>query len=390
SRAVELLPEKDAARLDVLPDLGLALYEAGDYSAAIDVFEEAISLATMLDDARTATRCRIFKERARIHRDAQVNTEELRGVADRAVEILGSAGDDYGLAYAWDLSAYVHECAGRSTDALAAFRRAATHAERSGVPSLIGYQRRALVRSLAWGQGHVSEIIPLAEELLEWGRGVGDRYSQARALLTLAQSHAMLGQFDVAHQYVDLQEDVCADVSFEFVHASGAFERAQVQLLGGNVPAATAEARRGCETLQRIGEKAVLPTLQVQLADLAYMQGDAELARDLIQRARSLSAQDDSLTEMKWRSVMAKVLAKCGDVDEAQDLADEAVSIASATGYLDWQAGVLVDVGEVMARSGRNEEARNALRRARELYRQKGNIVSQRAIEDRLSEKPAV
>jgi class 3 adenylate cyclase/tetratricopeptide (TPR) repeat protein len=390
SRAAELLPEQDAKRLGVLPDLGLALYEAGDYPAAIEVFDEAISLATTLDDPRTATRCRIFKERARIHRDPQVDDDKVRAVAEHAVEVLSQLGDDSGLSHAWDLVAYVHDCAGRSAEALAALRQAANHAERSGIASIVGYQRRTLLRSLAWGPGEVAEIMSLAEELLDSSRKAHDRYSEARALLTLAQANAMIGKFDVAREYIRLQKDICADISLEFIDAFGAFERAQVEVLAGNIDAAEAETRAGVEVLQRMGEKGVLPTLQVQLADLLYRKGSFDEAERVVQEAKRLSAPDDSLTEMKWRAVLAKVLAERGDVDEAMVLATEASEIASTTGYTDWQAGVLADHAEVLLLAARPEEARRTLRRASALYAHKGNLAAQRAAEDRLDEMMSV
>ena len=134
-----------------------------------------------------------------------------------------------------------------------------------------------------------------------------------------------------------------------------------------------------------MGEKAVLPSLQVELADLLYAKGDLEEAAELVERAKALSAADDSLTEMKWRSVLAKVLAASGRLDEATTLAAEAAAIGSATGYLDWYGGVLVDVAEVMTRAGRADEAAASRGRARELFHRKGNVVAARAVEERLS-----
>ncbi|MDQ3952407.1 MAG: AAA family ATPase [Actinomycetota bacterium] len=384
SRAAELAAGEDALSLSILPDLGLSLHETGSYGPAMEAFDEAIALGTTLGDERTATTCRIFKERARIHRDPQVNTEELRPVAEQAIETLGRLGDPYGLCYAWDLAAYVHECAGRSDETLAALREAAAHAERSGIRTLIGYQKRALVRALAWGPGHVGEVLDLAGDLLQWAREVDDRYSEMRALLTLAQGHAMLGEFDAARQYVRQQREGCSDVSFAFIDAAGAFERAHVERLAGDVRAAEAEAREGCDALQRMDEKGVLPTLQVELADLVYERGDLDQASVLVERATALSAADDSLTEMKWRSVEAKILATRGHLDEAVRLTTEAVAIGSSTGYHDWHAGVMVDFADVMTLVERAVDARDALRRAQSLYLLKGNVVSASVVAERL------
>ncbi|MDQ4125194.1 MAG: AAA family ATPase [Actinomycetota bacterium] len=384
SRAAELLAGAHAERLVVLQDLGRALFESGSYGPAVEAFEEAVRLGETLGDERAATVARVFSERVKIHRDPQVNAETALPVAEEAVAVLKRLGDDYGLSYAWDLTAYVHDCAGRSADALAAFREASRHADKSGITSLIGYQKRALVRFLAWGPGHVQETLGLATELLRWARTVGDRYSETRALLSLAQAYAMSGDLDAAHECVRSQQEICSDVSFAFIHASGAFERAQVALLSGNRAVAEAEARAGCEFLERIGEKGILPTLQTQLADLVYASGDLAEARKLAEAARDLSAPDDSLTEMKWRSVLSKIAAREGELDEAVRLAEAAVAVGAKTGYLDWYAGVLVDTAEAMAAAGRRDAAIASLEQAEAMYSRKGNVVSVGAVKEKL------
>jgi hypothetical protein len=178
-------------------------------------------------------------------------------------------------------------------------------------------------------------------------------------------------------------------VSFAFIHASGAFERSQVALLGGDPATAEAEARAGCEFLETLGEKGILPTLQTQLADLLYRSGELREARDLVDAARALSAPDDSLTEMKWRSLLAKISAREGRRDEALRLAADAASIGATTGYLDWYAGVLVDVAEVMALADRPQDAITSLRQAEALYLRKGNAVSADAVKEKLREVSA-
>lgn len=386
TRAADLVTSDRATRLTVLPDLGRALFESGIYGPAVEAFEEAVRLGEALGDERAATVARVFSERVKIHRDPQVNAEAVLPVAEEAVVVLERLGDHYGLSYAWDLTAFVHDCAGRSAEALTAFREASRHADESGITSLIGYQKRALVRFLAWGPGHVQETIGLADELLGWARTVGDRYSETRALLSLAQAYAMSGDLDAASECVRSQEEICSDVSFAFIHASGAFERAQVAMLSGNRAVAEAEARAGCEFLERIGEKGILPTLQTQLADLVYASGDLAEARKLAESARDLSAPDDSLTEMKWRSVLSKIAAREGDVDEAIRLARDAAAVGAETGYLDWYAGVLVDTAEAMTVAGCRADAIASLEEAEAIFLRKGNAVSAGAVKEKLRE----
>ncbi|MDQ3957886.1 MAG: AAA family ATPase, partial [Actinomycetota bacterium] len=276
SRAAGLFEAGSPQRLEVLPDLGLALYEAGDYARAGEVLDEAITLAGHLGDTRTQARCRLYQETLRIHRDPQVNTEESRLVAEACIGVLSQLEDDLGLSYAWDLLAYCHDSAGRSAAALASLRRAIHHAEETGNVPRIANERRALIRSIAWGPCPAGDVVPQAKDLLHWSRAHGDRWSEARALLSLAQAHAMLGELAAARSYVASYKAVCEDVGLEFVSAYGAFESSEVELLAGNAAAAERELRAGVQFLERKGEKATLATLLALLADVLYARGRLE------------------------------------------------------------------------------------------------------------------
>ncbi|MDQ4024253.1 MAG: tetratricopeptide repeat protein, partial [Actinomycetota bacterium] len=221
---------------------------------------------------------------------------------------------------------------------------------------------------------------------LEWARARSDRYSQVRALLTLAQAYAMQGDFPAARRHVAEQRALCGDVSLELVDAVGAFERSQVELLAGDLAAAEAEARSGCDFLQRKNEKAVLPTLQAELADILYARGEIDEAERMAEQARSLSAPDDSLTEMKWRAVLAKVRARRGDKDEAVGLAREAAAIGATTGYVDRHAWILKDLGDVLSLAGREDEATAAYADAASLFARKGNVVGRQLVDESLGD----
>jgi hypothetical protein len=95
-------------------------------------------------------------------------------------------------------------------------------------------------------------------------------------------------------------------------------------------------------------------------------------------------------SQMRWRQVRAKLLARSGDDLEAERLGREAVSLARETDMLNWHGNALADLADVLAFAGRSADAAAELDRAISLYRLKGNVVSAERAGLRLSELRAV
>ena len=90
-------------------------------------------------------------------------------------------------------------------------------------------------------------------------------------------------------------------------------------------------------------------------------------------------------SEMLWRQVRAKVLARRGEHAEAEQLAREAVAIGDGTDALNWQGDAYADLAEVLLLSGKPDEAAAALEQALDRYERKENLVMARRIRDRLA-----
>ena len=97
---------------------------------------------------------------------------------------------------------------------------------------------------------------------------------------------------------------------------------------------------------------------------------------------------EDADAQVHWRRVRAKVLARRGELDEAERLGREAVAIASATDVLELRAQALADLGEVLRLAGRPQESRAALEEAIRLYEEKGNVVGAGRLRGLLAEPP--
>ena len=146
-------------------------------------------------------------------------------------------------------------------------------------------------------------------------------------------------------------------------------------------PSSGAPAR----SLEQAGELGYLASLAFHLGDALLANGDDEEASDVTERwgADRLTAAEDADAQVGWRRVRARVLARRGELDEANRLAREAVDMISGTDYLPQQADAQADLSEVLRLSGKPDEAEAAQLEALRLYEQKGNVVAAAALSDR-------
>src|SRR5262249_19247496 len=155
-----------------------------------------------------------------------------------------------------------------------------------------------------------------------------------------------------------------------------AHPEATVELLAGQPGRAAERLRRAYDRLDEMGEKALLATTASMLAEALYEQDRLEEAEEFCLASRDSAATEDLSAQVEWRYVQAKVLARSGNMTEAEALAREAVTLAAGTDYLTLHGGALLSLAEVLRRSGQQAEADAAVRGALELYEAKGDRVS--------------
>jgi Tetratricopeptide repeat len=100
-----------------------------------------------------------------------------------------------------------------------------------------------------------------------------------------------------------------------------------VELLASDPVAAVELGEKGCRLLDEFGEKGFLSTSAGNLARALYALDRLEDADVWARRGAELGASDDVTTQMLWRQVRAKVLARRGEDEEAERVARKAVAI---------------------------------------------------------------
>jgi hypothetical protein len=140
------------------------------------------------------------------------------------------------------------------------------------------------------------------------------------------------------------------------------------------------------ENLTRMGEKGYLSTTAALLARAVEAQGRDEEAHELTEVAEQAGATDDFSTQVVWRGVRARLIAKGGATAVAERLAREAVALAEQTDRLNYHGGALVDLAAVFRSAGQADDELHALERALELYERKCNLVAAAKLRPRVEE----
>jgi tetratricopeptide (TPR) repeat protein len=279
-------------------------------------------------------------------------------------------GDDLVLAKAWRLLADERNAALQCEEWAMALERALVHAERAGYEREADEDRIFISSALYFGPTPVDEGISRCEEML----ADASRRARAGILTSLAGFRAMRGDFDIARALYREAEETLEELGFKVRMAGRSQIYGRIECLAGDLSAAEAKLRWAAEVLEQMGETGRLSTVAAHLADVLYRQGHYDEADHFAQLSRRVTAPEDVISQMLWRSVRAKISATCGDFDVAGSLAREAVELAEQSDALDSRANAQMDLAEVLTLAGRPEEAAEAVKRAIELYEAKGVV----------------
>jgi tetratricopeptide (TPR) repeat protein len=368
-RAASLLSREDPSRLDVLPALGAALFEAGQLAEADRVLSEAIELST---DELLEARARVEQQFVALQTDTGAIDDAAR-VADAALEVFEERGDDFGQIRAWSLKAFSAWIVGQAAKADEAWRRGAEHSRRAG-------ETRELFEILDWrasaavvGPTPVDEAIERCLEIREQVRS--SPVAVAETLHPLAVLRAMRGEFEAARSLIREGNAIIEELGR--IYSEGiSHHQAFVEMLAGQPEVAEERLRRAYERLQEMGEKTLLASTAAFLAQAIYAQDRTDEAWEFCQVSREVAADGDLSAQVVGKGVHAKLLARQGRGDEAESLAREAVDLAAKTDLLTHHGEAFLDLAEVLELDGHPTEAETALRAGLELFERKGDLVS--------------
>jgi predicted ATPase/class 3 adenylate cyclase len=373
-RAAGVLPEDDPARLALLPDLGEALMEVGEFAWAEVFLDEAIAAAEARSDPPLAAAASLMRLLVRSNYAEGWSEDELVREAEEAIPIFEECEDDTLLAEAYRLLAWAHGTAGRYAASAEAARRGVEYARLAGDERQRTRAATLHAGACLYGPTPVGEAIGRCRQII--AEVDGDRRSEGLVLSILARLEAMHGHFERARALSAQARQTLGELGRSVVAFSTSLDSCGIEMLADDPAAAERHLRADYDELAEMGEKYLLSTVAGELCRALYAQGRYDEAEEFGREAEKLAAEDDVTSQSLWRSGQAKVLARRGEFDTALTLAREAVERVHATDAWVIEADALVDLAEVQRLAGRDSEAHASLQAALDLFSRKGNLVA--------------
>jgi class 3 adenylate cyclase/tetratricopeptide (TPR) repeat protein len=374
SRAVELCSPGDPLRLEVLPDLGIALAQS-DLPRADEVLTEAIETARSTDDRRLEASAGVRRVFVRLLLDPETSQALSLQEVERYIGFFEESSDDLGLAEARSLIGTIRFWQGRAALAEEDLERAIAHARRAG-------SRRQEADCLRWLALVISEGPTPADQGLRrlesvLAQGGGDRRVEASVTAKQGELEAMRGRFEPARKLITQAKSLVRELGDQVALVGVLRDSGYVEMLAAEPVRAEVELRDGYEILDRIGDVGHLSSIAPDLGDAVYEQARYDEAFLLSEIAERITIQGDVDAEVRWRLLRGKTLARRGRLEEAEALAEEAVRLSSKTDYLDLHAHTLTGLGEILRLARREPDAASALREALDVHRRKGNLPAE-------------
>jgi class 3 adenylate cyclase/tetratricopeptide (TPR) repeat protein len=367
-RAAALLPEGSRRRLELLCGVGEACLHTGDFARGVDVLDRARAEAATAGEPGLAARARLMELEVKLVA-APETPSATQAEAESVIPLLEELGDDLSLAKAWGLLAKSCLLSCRYEDMKRLEERALIHARRAGSKRDEADALFWLASAMVWGPAPAEDALRLVDELIEQA---SDVVAQAGLVLAKAIVVAMLGRAAEARGLLDESRGRYLEMGMRVSYAGTSMAVGWIGHYLGDSAWAEASLREGYEMLLEMGERSYLSTLTAVLAQVLCDQGRHEEAEEFTQVSKEAASPEDVASQMGWRSQQARVLARRGDLGEAERLAREAVALGASADNHHWRADMLLALAEVLEAAGRVEEAAAAAEEAASLYDRKG------------------
>ena len=373
-RALALVPEGEidlaleVERLD-------AFFFGGQARAAYERAGELAERAAALGDRIAEVTARIEEGVFALFAEPEGATDRLDHLIQGALPELEEAGDVFALFVVHRGRGFVAHMRGQMDASREAMDQALLCAGRLGLPHYEASLLAPLSATRFHGTTPLLEMIAWSEEQAASGR------SNPSLEINYALALAMLGLFDEARaRSKALQEELEGRGTSVALSLTLAMQAPEIERLAGDPAKAVEFSKLGCAMLEEAGERSWLSTALGLAGEAYYDLGDLDNAMEAANRAAELGASDDVLTQMLVRQVKAKVLARRGDLEQAERLAREAAELSDPVDIVLAKGEAYEDLGHVLYLAGKTAEAQRAVERAVEIYDAKGAVaMSERA-----------
>jgi tetratricopeptide (TPR) repeat protein len=310
-----------------------------------------------------------------MYRDPEgIDLDALAAEMEAAIDMLGELGDEAGLARAWMVLSDLHWSDGRLREASDTATRAAEYARRAGNRREVGWALGQNALCAIYGPMPVAEGLRWLERLLQ--AEPENRTLDANLAGFVTVLEAMSGRIDEARKHIAESRALAQDLGMKWQGAVQELLSGYVELMAGDPVAAEGDMRRAEQAFREIGEGRFLSTVAVDLPRAVYEQGRYDDAFALLGAIDDAPAPTDREWLIKRTGVPARLLARRGQFEEAEQLAREGVAVAADSEFVNLHGDVLLDLAEVLHLAGREEDARATAAEAVGIYDRRGNVVA--------------
>jgi tetratricopeptide (TPR) repeat protein len=378
-RATRLLPDDDLDRLRLLPMLGRALTDRGEWDRAKELLQEAIETG----EPMVAADASVANLYLWLHSDPQASHAAMRLQLEEAIRVFESTADLAGLANGLSLAGQMRYWRGDAEGAMADLEQAASYAREAGDRTLEAEILRSVLTVARSGPMPATTIATLVEDLRR--RVPGSRRFEMSALANLAFIAAMRDDPDRARALI-AEADLLAS---ELRTPPLALIAADVELLAGDAPEAERLLRGLLGALERIGDFGHYVSLVSPFVDALVLQGRGDEARRAVELAARYTIDDDIDAQSGVRCAQVALLLLDGDLVAAEQRAREGVAIAARSDFTTDRIKALSALAEVLRATDRLGEARGVLEEAMRLAEEKESVAHERILRAKLTELTA-
>ncbi len=340
-------------------------------------FKEALPAAAAAGDRASEITASLGIAYTRAVAEPEGGAPRLAAMLDEMVPELEALEDHAGLAIAFVLRSQVHWMDCRFTQAKLECDRALASARTAGDRHWLYAASTIRATASILGSATVSEIGDVLDEMdteIATFPSLGAFVSAARGIML-----AMLGRFDEARRLSDEAMRLAAELRGEA--PPGMYEsRFRIESFAGADEAAERFIGAAYDILVSHGNVANSSTSAGERGLACLRLGRREEAHRWAGVCRDTTSSDDVINQQLWRTIEAVLAARDGRRDEADGLIAEAIGWADRSDDLMDRAGLCLAEAEIHHLAGRDDEARGAFDRARELFRRKGATVGETVV----------
>jgi class 3 adenylate cyclase/tetratricopeptide (TPR) repeat protein len=366
-RAFALFPHAEPERLALVTDLAFAMWESGELPESRNLLEEA----STAPDPIVAARATIVADVFDIVTVAARDSDERLTRRETAREVLEAAGDDEGLSLYWWAIAGERWNLCRAEESAAASEHGLALAAQSGVLGRTEDFTWWTCAAYVFGPARVEEGIERLEALdVRLG---DDLILRAGCWNSLARLIAMHGDVDRGRELHLRAQETFREAGLHTTATSLALARAWIEERAGDFEAAERALREGVEELERLKDRGFLSTVAVARAECLYMTGDWAGARTVCEFARETTAADDVINFVYVHALDSVLLAREGNLVDAEREARRALALADSTDFFFARARSRLYLAAVLALADREEESAALVRDGFDILDAKGD-----------------